>query len=73
MSESDYRIWSNADLDYEEWKDWMEEEYPTLSDDERLAIDEKDTFGVHGCGPCHRRDAHARGARPCSPFCSPRR
>lgn len=27
MSESDYRIWSNADLDYEEWKDWMEEEY----------------------------------------------
>ncbi len=20
MSESDYRIWSNADLDYEEWK-----------------------------------------------------
>lgn len=38
MSESDYRIWSNADLDYEEWKDWMEEEYPTLSDDERVAM-----------------------------------
>lgn len=38
MSESDYRIWSNADLDYEEWKDWMEEEYPTLSEDERVAM-----------------------------------
>lgn len=34
----DYRIWSNADLDYEEWKDWMDEEYPTLSDDERVAM-----------------------------------
>ena len=38
MSESDYRIWSNADLDYEEWKDWMEEEYPTLSEDDRVAM-----------------------------------
>jgi hypothetical protein len=38
MSKEDYRIWSNADLDYEEWKDWMEEEYPTLSDDERVAM-----------------------------------
>ena len=36
MSKDDYRIWSNADLDYEEWKDWMEEEYPTLSEDERV-------------------------------------
>ena len=38
MSKDDYRIWSNADLDYEEWKDWMEEEYPTLSEDERVAM-----------------------------------
>ena len=38
MSKDDYRIWSNADLDYEERKDWMEEEYPTLSDDERVAM-----------------------------------
>ena len=38
MSKDDYRIWSNADLDYEEWKDWMEEEYPTFSDDERVAM-----------------------------------
>ena len=38
MSEDDYRIWSNADLDYEEWKDWMEEEYPALSEDERVAM-----------------------------------
>ena len=38
MSKDDYRIWSNADLDYEEWKDWMEEEYPTLSEDERVTM-----------------------------------
>lgn len=38
MSKDDYRIWSNADLDYEEWKDWMEEEYPALSEDERVAM-----------------------------------
>ena len=38
MSKDNYRIWSNADLDYEEWKDWMEEEYPTLSEDERVAM-----------------------------------
>ena len=38
MSKDDYRIWSNADLDYEEWKNWMEEEYPTLSEDERVAM-----------------------------------
>lgn len=38
MSKDDYRIWSNADLDYEEWKDWMEEEYPTLSEDDRIAM-----------------------------------
>ena len=38
MSKDDYRIWSNADLDYEEWKDWMEEEYPTFSEDERVAM-----------------------------------
>lgn len=38
MSKDDYRIWSNADLDYEEWKDWIEEEYPTLSEDERVAM-----------------------------------
>ena len=38
MSKDDYRIWSNADLDYEEWKDWMEEEYPTLSEDDRVAM-----------------------------------
>ena len=29
-------IWSNYDLDYErDWKDWMEEDYPDMTDDER--------------------------------------
>ena len=46
MSKDDYRIWSNADLDYEEWKDWMEEEYPTLSDDERVAFFMYDDFYI---------------------------
>ena len=48
MSKDDYRIWSNADLDYEEWKDWIEEEYPTLSEDERVAMMYEEIL----CIPC---------------------
>lgn len=36
MTDDCHVIWSNRDLDYADWKDWMEEEYPTLSDDERI-------------------------------------
>lgn len=31
-------IWSNYDLDYEDWRDDLEEEYPELSEDERIAL-----------------------------------
>ena len=28
-------IWSNRELDYEDWRDELETEYPELSEDER--------------------------------------
>lgn len=31
-------IWSNYDLDYEDWRDDLEAEYPELSEDERVAL-----------------------------------
>lgn len=31
-------IWSNYDLDYEDWRDDLEAEYPELSKDERVAL-----------------------------------
>lgn len=31
-------IWSNYDLDYKDWKDDLEENYPDLSDDERYML-----------------------------------
>lgn len=37
MNENRYIIWSNYDLDYEEWRDDLEAEYPGLSDAERFA------------------------------------
>lgn len=37
MNENRYIIWSNYDLDYEEWRDDLEAEYPCLSDAERFA------------------------------------
>lgn len=38
MSEDKHIIWSNYDLDYEDWKDDLEENYPDLSEDERIAL-----------------------------------
>ncbi|MBQ9899438.1 MAG: hypothetical protein IJM44_08325 [Ruminococcus sp.] len=35
MSDEKHIIWTNYDLDYEEWRDGLEEEYPELTDDER--------------------------------------
>lgn len=37
MTKGDHLIWSNYDLDYEDWQDFLEEEYPELSEDERVA------------------------------------
>ena len=38
MSEDKHIIWSNYDLDYEDWRGDLEEEYPELSEDERISL-----------------------------------
>jgi len=38
MKEQHHVIWSNRDLDYDDWKDDLEAEYPDLSDNERYAL-----------------------------------
>lgn len=38
MNDNKHIIWSNYELDYEDWKEFLESEYPDLSDDERLAL-----------------------------------
>ena len=38
MSEDRHVIWSNYDLDYEDWRDDLEAEYPDLTEDERMAL-----------------------------------
>ena len=35
MTDGDHLIWSNYHLDYEDWRDELEAEYPFLSEDER--------------------------------------
>ena len=35
MTEADHLIWSNYNIDYEDWREELEEEYPDLSEDER--------------------------------------
>lgn len=38
MRNEAYLIWSNYDLDYEDWKDDLESEHPELSDAERMEL-----------------------------------
>lgn len=38
MTESDHLIWSNYGLDYEDWREDLEDQYPELSEDERMAL-----------------------------------
>lgn len=38
MSNEKHIIWSNYDLDYEDWRDDLEAEYPHLSEAERIAL-----------------------------------
>lgn len=38
MTEEKHLIWSNYDLDYEDWRADLEAEYPDLSEDERIAL-----------------------------------
>ena len=38
MKEQRHVIWSNRDLNYEDWRDDLEAEYPALSEDARMAL-----------------------------------
>ena len=38
MNEERHIIWSNYDLDYEDWRDDLEAEYPDLTEDERMTL-----------------------------------
>lgn len=38
MNDNKHIIWSNYDLDYVDWKEFLESEYPDLSEDERFAL-----------------------------------
>ena len=38
MTEQRHLIWSNYDLDYEDWRDDLEADYPDLSEDERISL-----------------------------------
>lgn len=38
MSEDRHLIWSNNNLDYADWKDDLEAEYPDVSEDERMNL-----------------------------------
>ncbi len=38
MTEQKHLIWSNFDLDYEDWRADLEEQYPELSEEERIAL-----------------------------------
>ena len=38
MNSDKHIIWSNYDLDYEDWRDDLEAEYPDMSEEERIAL-----------------------------------
>ena len=38
MNEERHVIWSNYDLDYEDWRDDLEAEYPDLTEEERMTL-----------------------------------
>lgn len=38
MENGDHLIWTNKDLDYEDWKADLEEQYPELSEEERIQM-----------------------------------
>ena len=35
---NEHLIWSNYDLDYDDWKDYLEEEYPEMTEQERMEM-----------------------------------
>lgn len=38
MENGDHLIWTNKELDYEDWKSDLEEQYPELSEEERIQM-----------------------------------
>ena len=38
MKEEKHIIWSNDNLDYEDWRDDLEADYPDLPESERIAL-----------------------------------
>ena len=38
MDKTNHVIWSNYDLDYDDWKDDLEENYPDLSEQDRMLL-----------------------------------
>ena len=38
MTEQKHLIWSDYDLDYEDWREFLEDEYPELTEDERMSL-----------------------------------
>lgn len=38
MTNNDHLIWSNYDLDFEEWKEWIQTEYPKLGPSEQIQM-----------------------------------
>ena len=38
MEKTDHLIWSNYDIDYEDWRDDLEAEYPDMTEDERTQL-----------------------------------
>ena len=37
-NKNEHQIWSNYDLDYDDWKDDLEEEYPDMTEQERMEM-----------------------------------
>ena len=38
LTDDRHIIWSNRDLNYDDWKDYLEEEYPDLTEEERMRM-----------------------------------
>lgn len=38
MEKTDHLIWSNYDIDYEDWRDDLEDYYPDMTEDERIEL-----------------------------------
>ena len=67
MPDSTRIIWSNADLDYEDWRDDLEAEYPDLTESQRVELmyernadyldDERINLNIQLSRPGHDSDA----------------